>query len=43
MGLMENEEYTTKLLKLLRYVPYFKDEKAKVQRFVNGLPFAFKD
>lgn len=30
------EEYMTKLLELLRYVPYLKDEKAKVQRFVSG-------
>lgn len=29
MGLMTYEEYTTKFLELLRYVPYLKDEKAK--------------
>ena len=27
----------------LRYVPYLKDQKAKVQRFVNGLPLTFRD
>jgi len=43
MGLMTNEEYTTKSLELLRYVPYRKDKKAKVQRFFSGLPLAFKD
>ena len=43
MGSMTDEEYTTKFLELLRYVPYLKDEKAKVKRFSNGLPLAFKD
>jgi len=30
MGSMINEEYTTKFLELLRYVPYLNYEKAKV-------------
>ena len=30
MGFMADEEYMTKFL---RYVPYLKDEKTKVQRF----------
>lgn len=42
MGSMTYEEYTIKFLELLRYVPYLKDEKAKVQRFVSGLPLTFK-
>ena len=42
MGSMTDEEYITKFLDLLRYVPYLKDEKAKIQRFVNGFPLAFK-
>jgi len=24
-------------------VPYLKEEKAKIQRFISGLPVAFKD
>ena len=43
MRFMTNEEYTTKFLELLRYVPYLKDNKKKVQRFSNGLPLTFKD
>lgn len=42
MGSMTNEEYTTKFLELSRYVPYLKDNKAKFQRFVSGLPLRFK-
>jgi hypothetical protein len=32
------EEYVNKSLELLRYIPYIKEEKEKVQRFINGLP-----
>ena len=42
MGCMTDEEYTTKFLELLRYVPYTKDEKMKVQIFFSGFPLAFK-
>lgn len=30
VGLMKNEEYTTKSMELLTYVQYLKDEKAKI-------------
>jgi len=43
MGSMIDEEYMTKFPDLLRYVPYVKDEKTKVQRFIIGLPLVFKD
>ena len=43
MGSMTNEEYTTKFLELLRYVPYLKDEKSKVHIFVSGFPLSFRD
>lgn len=43
MGYMTDEEYMTKSLELLRYVPYIKDEKSKAQRFFNQLTLAFKD
>ena len=40
---MKVEEYTTKFQELLRYVPYLKDENAKIQRFTNRFQVAFKD
>lgn len=40
---MTNEEYMTKFLELLRYVPYLKDEKSRVQIFVSGFPLEFRD
>ena len=30
MGSMTDEEYTSRFLELLRYVPYLREEKAKV-------------
>jgi len=30
-------------LELLRYVPYFKEEKVKIQTFISGWSVAFKD
>lgn len=27
----------------MRYVPYHKDEKSKIQRFINGFPLSFED
>lgn len=43
MGSMTNEEYTSRFLELLRYVPYLTEEKAKMQRSISGLSVAFKD
>ena len=43
MGSMTDEEYTTKFLELLRYVPYLKYDKGKVHIFVSGFPLAFRD
>ena len=43
MGFMTDEEYTSRFLELLRYVPYLKEDKAHIQRFINGLSIAFKD
>jgi len=43
MGSMTNEEYTSIFMELLRCVPYLKEEKAKIQRFINGLLVAFKN
>lgn len=40
---MIDEEYITKFMELLRYVPYLKDEKAKVWGFFSGFPLVFRD
>jgi len=40
---MTDDEYTSRFLELLRYVPYLTEEKAKIQRFISGLLVAFKD
>ena len=37
------DEYANNFLELLRYVLYIRDEKVKVQRFLSGLPQAYKD
>jgi hypothetical protein len=38
LGQCTMEEYVRRFLKFLRYVPYIKAEKEKVQRFISGLP-----
>jgi hypothetical protein len=43
LGELTIEEYVNKFLELLRYVPYIKDEKVKVQRFISGLPQSYRD
>ena len=43
MGNMTMEEYERKFLELSRYVDYIKDEKAKIQRFLSGLPTYYRD
>jgi len=43
MGSMTNDAYTSKFVELLRYVPYLKDEKGKIQRFISGLLEAYRD
>jgi len=40
---MNNEEYTSKILDLLRYIPCLKEEKPKIQRFIVGLSVTLKD
>jgi hypothetical protein len=37
-GQITIEEYINKLHEMIKYVPYIKDEKVKVQRFISGLP-----
>ena len=36
-------EYTKKILELLRYVRYIRDDKVKIQCFLSGIPQAYKD
>lgn len=38
VGSMTDDEYTSKFFELLSYVPYLKEEKAKIQTFTTGLP-----
>ena len=40
---MIDDEYTSRSLELLRNVPYPKEEKAKVQRFITGMSVAYRD
>ena len=40
---MTMKDLNSKLLSLLRYVPYLVDEKSKVQRFLSCLPYHIKD
>jgi len=43
MGSMTDDEYISRFLELLRYVPYLEEEKSKIHRFDSGLPVSFKD
>ena len=43
MSSTTNNEYTSRFLELLRYVPYIREEKSKVQRFISGFPNAYRD
>ena len=43
MGSMADGEYINIFLELLWYVPYLKEEKAKIQIFISGLSVSFKD
>ena len=40
---MTMDQYITKFTSLLRYAPYLRDEKAKVQRFLSSLPTHMKE
>jgi hypothetical protein len=42
-GQLTMEEYVNRFLDLLRYVPYIKDKKVKVQRFISGLPQTYQN
>jgi hypothetical protein len=41
LGQLNIDEYFNKFLELMRYVPYIKDEKMKMQPFISGIPKYF--
>jgi hypothetical protein len=43
LGKLTMDEYVRRFLELLRYVPYIKDEKVRIQFFLSGLPQSFQD
>ena len=43
MGSMIDDEYTSRFLNILIYVPSLKDENAKIQRYISGLLAAYRD
>lgn len=43
MRSITNEEYASRFLEFLRYVPYIKEEKEKNLRFINGFLVSFKE
>jgi hypothetical protein len=38
LGKLTMDAYAKRFLELLRYVPYLKDEKERIQCFLSGLP-----
>ena len=43
LGQLTMDEFVTKFTNLLRYVPYIREEKAKLQKFLNCLPTVYKE
>jgi hypothetical protein len=43
LGQLTIVEYINKFLELIRHVPYIKDEKVKMKRFISGLPQSYRD
>jgi len=43
VGYMKDDEYTSRFLYFLRYVPYIKDEHTKIERFISGLVAVYRD
>jgi hypothetical protein len=43
LGQLTIDEYINKFLELIRYVPYIKNEKVKMQQFISGIPWSFQD
>eukprot|EP00253_Pinus_taeda_P028630 PITA_28630 len=43
LGQLSMDEFTTDFTSLLQYIPYIREEKAKVQWFFNSLPLFMKE
>jgi len=43
LGQQTMDEFINRFTSLLRYVPYLKEEKSKVQRFVSSLPMYIRE
>jgi hypothetical protein len=43
LGKLTMDAYAKRFLELLRYVPYLKDEKARIQCSLSGLPQSYHD
>ena len=43
LGKMAMDDMINKFLDLLRFVPYIKEDKVKIQRFLSYLPQSYKD
>jgi hypothetical protein len=43
LGQLSIDEYINKFLEMMRYVPYLKDRKVKMQQFISGLPQPCRD
>ena len=43
MGSMTMDAFINRFLDLLHYVPYIKEEKVKIQRFLGCIPTSFQD
>ena len=43
LGMSTMEEFVTKFVNLQCYVPYLREEKARVYRFINCLPLKYKE
>jgi hypothetical protein len=43
LGQITIDEYINKFMELMMYVPYIKDEKVNMKRFLSGLPQSFQN
>jgi hypothetical protein len=43
LGQMDMEDLINKFLELLRFVPYIREDKVKIQWFLSYLPQSYKD
>jgi hypothetical protein len=41
LGKLTMDSYAKRFLELLRYVPYLKNEKERIQCFLSGFPWSY--